>query len=386
MEQRYPPSNSTIMESNGFQNQYSEMVAQARAADESKTIQPSGDTLGGVDENPVSEVGLGNAIAHEHGPTSTQQESEHSEHHLNLQPYLLNGNYESLSNPAKTTPASFSPSQSHTSFANTTQAVAGSSENPQTTPSSLGPDAPVLQTPRDSDSQSHASGSDVNGDGVNYQALLDTLSPSTSTAPISDNVTAITTDAPQDPLSPGSAQTPIATLPIPAGLPARPPPQEKPTIHPNYTPGEDIRSYHNPTAQNTNAPATYNSQTNNPPNPPQGYNSNGGVAPNGLPPPPIATFQQPLVKANQPQNSPQEPPNRQKDNQGRNGGRQSVSQESGDEVARRPEVEKVYEEFLRDEAVYVAEGTWDRFPQGSRLFVGMPRTISSVMPTGYSSS
>ena len=33
-------------------------------------------------------------------------------------------------------------------------------------------------------------------------------------------------------------------------------------------------------------------------------------------------------------------------------------------------MEKLYEEFLHDEAIYVAEGTWDRFPQGSRLFVG----------------
>jgi hypothetical protein len=35
-----------------------------------------------------------------------------------------------------------------------------------------------------------------------------------------------------------------------------------------------------------------------------------------------------------------------------------------------PEVQKKYDEFLRDERVYVTEGLWDRFPYGSRLFVG----------------
>jgi hypothetical protein len=33
-------------------------------------------------------------------------------------------------------------------------------------------------------------------------------------------------------------------------------------------------------------------------------------------------------------------------------------------------VQKKYDEFLHDERVYVTEGLWDRFPPGSRLFVG----------------
>ena len=32
--------------------------------------------------------------------------------------------------------------------------------------------------------------------------------------------------------------------------------------------------------------------------------------------------------------------------------------------------DSAYQRFLLEEASYVAEGTWDRFPQGSRLFVG----------------
>ncbi|KAJ5240146.1 RNA-binding protein (Nab3) [Penicillium chermesinum] len=35
-----------------------------------------------------------------------------------------------------------------------------------------------------------------------------------------------------------------------------------------------------------------------------------------------------------------------------------------------PEVQKKYDEFLHDERIYVTEGLWDRFPIGSRLFVG----------------
>jgi hypothetical protein len=35
-----------------------------------------------------------------------------------------------------------------------------------------------------------------------------------------------------------------------------------------------------------------------------------------------------------------------------------------------PEVQKLYDEFLADERMYVTEGLWDRFPIGSRLFIG----------------
>lgn len=34
------------------------------------------------------------------------------------------------------------------------------------------------------------------------------------------------------------------------------------------------------------------------------------------------------------------------------------------------DIERKYAQFLHDEAIYVAEGLWDRFPSGSRLFVG----------------
>ena len=369
MEQRYPPQKTPAMEPVKLQDQLSDMIAQVIAPGEPKPGLPVGSTPEDIEKVSDRVGGLRGALAYDSGVTDRQQNPNISENHLSAHLPVTNGDHESLSNVARNTPTSSSPSQNHNPLAVDIQAPF---DYPQPTPMSLGPGTDEPQPQKESDAQSHASGSDVNGDGdgVNYQALLDNLSPSISTAPTLDNITSITTVTPLVPSSPGSVQIPIATLPIPAGLPPRPPPQEKPAIHPNYTPGEDIRTYHNPPAQNPSGPASYSTQSKNPSRPLQGYNPNNSIAPNGMPPPPIATFQQPLSKANQPQGSPQDQTNRQKENLGRNGGRASVSQDGEDEGPRRPEVEKVYEEFLREEAVYVAEGTWDRFPQGSRLFVG----------------
>jgi hypothetical protein len=35
-----------------------------------------------------------------------------------------------------------------------------------------------------------------------------------------------------------------------------------------------------------------------------------------------------------------------------------------------PEMQNLYNEFLADERMYIMEGLWDRFPIGSRLFIG----------------
>lgn len=264
-----------------------------------------------------------------------------------------------------------------------------STERSYVMPVSQGPDAGVAEVTEHSDIHGRISDSDVNGDGVNYQVLLDNISSFASTAPPAENPSSITT-APSSIFnahSPSSAQTPIATLPIPAGLPPRPPPQEKPAIHPNYSPGEDIRSYHNPPPQASNVPASYNAQPSSSYQPPQGYPHYNGVAPNGLPPPPLATFQQSLSKPNHTQRSPQISQYRQRDNHGKNGGKPATSTNvADDEHQRRPEIERQYEEFLHDEEIYVSEGTWDKFPQGSRLFVGEHRAILSADQSTYTYS
>ncbi|KAL8771772.1 MAG: hypothetical protein Q9209_002963 [Squamulea sp. 1 TL-2023] len=216
--------------------------------------------------------------------------------------------------------------------------------------------------------------------GVNYQTLLDNLSPSTATAPSAENIASVTTAAQptaSNVSGPSSAESPISTLPLPPGLPPRPPPQEKPAIHPNYTTEEDIRSYHYPHVPSATTPSSNASQSNNPLKPIQTLNHplppNAIIGSNGLPPPPLATFQQPLSQTTQlPQPSPLSPRLRQPQNLVKVADRNSVAIESNqDEPPWPSELEKLYGDFLNEEAVYVAEGVWDRFPSGSRLFVGV---------------
>ncbi|KAL8642933.1 MAG: hypothetical protein Q9228_000422 [Teloschistes exilis] len=215
--------------------------------------------------------------------------------------------------------------------------------------------------------------------GVNYQALLDNLSPATATIPVAESANS----AASAPLStasalprPGSVESPVSALPLPAGLPPRPPPQEKPAIHPNYTPDEDIRSYHYPHVQNTSASTPSTSQANNPIKHTQSLNHtlppNANVGSNGLPPPPLATFQQPASQTMHPaQTTPLVPQLGQPNDLEKVADRNSVAIENNaDEAPWPPELEKVYTSFLDSEAVYVAEGVWDRFPHDSRLFVG----------------
>lgn len=219
-------------------------------------------------------------------------------------------------------------------------------------------------------------------DGVDFQNLLDNLTPSASAAPSDPAVAATTSSSAGDSTLPQS--TADSSLPTPAGLPPRPPPQEKPSIHPNYSPNDDIRSYHQLPSQNPNASATAsytpqqsnNYQTNSP-GLPQLVAAAPGVAPgtssgaNGLPPPPGATSQQQQQQPQQPPVTPQDA-SMQSSHKGtrpeRYNGRQS--QAGDDEAPWPPEIQKKYDEFLHDERVYVTEGLWDRFPPGSRLFVG----------------
>lgn len=221
-------------------------------------------------------------------------------------------------------------------------------------------------------------------EGVDFQNLLDNLSPSASTAPSGPAVTATTT-SPADDSAPPQAMT-DRSLPTHMGLPPRPPPQEKPSIHPNYTPSDDIRSYHLfPQQANTSA-AYATQQSNYPPSSlpplvsaPGAPGTSSGA--NGLPPPPVATFQQSQPPAGKPQEAATQPG--QKNNKP---DRQSAR--SDDDAPWGPEVQKKYDEFLHDERVYVTEGLWDRFPPGSRLFVGQytPPSLSPFFLTDFHSS
>lgn len=218
----------------------------------------------------------------------------------------------------------------------------------------------------------------VKDGGVNYETLLESLSPSTSTAPSAESIASSTTAIPAESSivpRPSSSEQPLSALPLPPGLPPRPPPQEKPAIHPNYNAANDISTFHFPQNQNTNAQSSHNPQPSNSFAPSQGFpqpipTSKASVGANGLPPPPLATFQQPSPQPGQAQPSPLTPQHRPLDGKNERPSGQAV-QDSDDEVPWTPEIEKLWNEFQREEAIYVSEGLWDRFPSGSRLFVGM---------------
>ncbi|KAL5335723.1 hypothetical protein BJX70DRAFT_410261 [Aspergillus crustosus] len=197
------------------------------------------------------------------------------------------------------------------------------------------------------------------GNGIDFQNLLDNL-PSSSGTPSAPTISADDAAA-----SPHTVTDELSQASM--SLPPRPPPQEKPSIHPNYNPTDDIRSYHQLPAQSTAATANpYASQTSN-------YQPNIGLpaagapgtssGPGSLPPPPVASFQQSSPNSVDSQDLPG--PATQNNNRG-----DRQPNRSDEDTPWGPEVQKKYDSFLLDERTYVTEGLWDRFPYGSRLFVG----------------
>lgn len=308
-----------------------------------------------------------------------QQSNETLQNHSTssvLQPTSTIAAYDNRSIPTQNEHPSVPPSLTQNGSGELVQHSLNPYEPPQDTPMTLGPDEATHESPTENNVHVQPLDADVNG-VVNYQTLLESLPPLSAPAPSADNITSITTVAPSEPANaprPSSVESPLATLPIPAGLPPRPPPQEKPAIHPNYTPGEDIRSYHYPHTQSSNSHSSYSSQPSNSYRPSQGYHhaaSSAAVGANGLPPPPPPTFQQPATKPGQVQRSPLTQQSRQRDSSGKSGEKSTLpAEEEGDEVPWSPDIERKYTQFLHDEGIYVTEGLWDRFPPGSRLFVG----------------
>lgn len=245
------------------------------------------------------------------------------------------------------------------------------SGDPSQTLSSFHPSSTALQpseriSNNETSEHGHQARDDTNSardEGVDYQNLLDNLSPSASTAPAAPGVTTATTSAAEDSLlpSPNSEKT----LQAAQGLPPRPPPQDKPSIHPNYAASDNIRSFHQIPAQNPNVSAFATQPSNYPSNP--GLPSMMAAAPGapgtssgatGLPPPPVATFQQSALAHDIAQDSKMD------------GDISKVGHDGECEVPWSAEVQKKYDKFLQDERVYVTEGLWDRFPPQSRLFIG----------------
>ena len=229
----------------------------------------------------------------------------------------------------------------------------------------------IHYNPNDPPNQAAADHDGVANGDVNYQALFDTLVPVNEVEPstTTDNPesSASATNASEVP-APNTNNLPSTSFSPAAGLPPRPPPQDKPAIHPNYTPGEDIRNYHFPHIHNANAQAT---QSNNTYRSPQTFAATGipQVGSNGLPAPPLASFQQPVTSQGQTDRADLQAARR-----------QSLLNNSGvhkGDNAYDADLREKYETFLNDESVFTAEGAWDKFPQGSRLFVGKKSTSLS---------
>ncbi len=323
-----------------------------------------------------------NPLITDHGATATQMDDSHTV---------------SISLPSDPTPKTGAPASAQPEPLTNTLSFSHSLKIAPASGSAIAEAAnatistPVTSNNQEEGAPAQANGvatTDVNTGGVNYQTLLDNLSTSIATAPPVEGLA--TPTAASASLAPnastGNIPSPTTALPPHANLPPRPPPQEKPATHPNYAPGDDIRSYH-PHTQTPSVSPTFTSQPSNafrPPHglpPPMAAAGAPGTAPaaNGLPPPPLATFQQPplavLQQQQQQQQQQQSPSTAQNTRQGQKFERtitRSVNSQEDDEDQQPwgPEVQAKYDRFLHDERTYVTEGQWDKFPPNSRLFIG----------------
>ncbi|KEF62053.1 uncharacterized protein A1O9_00025 [Exophiala aquamarina CBS 119918] len=199
----------------------------------------------------------------------------------------------------------------------------------------------VLQTITESisDSDSNVKSNPQDYTGIDYQSLLDTISQSASTAPAADSVSAPTTASAQEPATP--------VLPAVPGLPPKPPAQENgpentfPTYSHNVNDSQAIQNLYQP----PDAPHMPVFDTQQAPVP-----NYLGQAP-GLN---IAQASPTISTTGSGSFRPPEPAR------------------STDLIERKmsPETQAKYDQFLEDERRYVTEGIWDKFPLGSRLFVG----------------
>ncbi|KAA8899246.1 hypothetical protein FN846DRAFT_909679 [Sphaerosporella brunnea] len=179
--------------------------------------------------------------------------------------------------------------------------------------------------------------SNLSSSNVDLQALLTKLSsPATPTVPQQLH------SAPQSPPLPNGA-------PVVAPSSSAPPPSVKSPLP--QSPVQKTRTSSNPPPPPTNHPLPPVPVVSSslPGQPPAGY-------PASLPPPP--NFAQHKQQQQQPPPQPQQPA--------------SVTEEEDEEDSRPFTVdeEEEFSQFLTDERDYVSHGQWDRFPPGSRLFIG----------------
>ncbi|KAJ5163739.1 uncharacterized protein N7500_005569 [Penicillium coprophilum] len=198
--------------------------------------------------------------------------------------------------------------------------------------------------------------------GVNFQSLLDNLSLPNPGA---------TNPAASSAENSSLHQAPTDESLKPQGTHAHPQPQSQASIQAHYAPNGE--AYHQlPSAHDAAATTSpsYSAQPSNThsQNQSQPFNiaSGGTSAVNNLLP--NGTFPQTPSTGAESQGSLIEPSVASKKGRVDKHGR--PIKPADDDAPWGPEVQKKYDEFLHDERIYVTEGLWDRFPIGSRLFVG----------------
>jgi hypothetical protein len=188
--------------------------------------------------------------------------------------------------------------------------------------------------PKPIDTPNNASGS------VDYAALLAHLSSVIASATPVDSSNA----TPASAQAPSTVTSPTSALPSNPNLPPKPPAQEKPSIHPNYVAGDHLRNYHPHVQKDAGAPYR------NPALP--------NLNTNGLPPPPHA-YHTPL-SATLPA------PGSAASAQTQRG----LSPGDESDAPFDPQTQQLYDQFIQFERQNVHDGQWDKFPMGSRLFIG----------------
>lgn len=184
-----------------------------------------------------------------------------------------------------------------------------------------------------------------------------------------DNITANAENNALAPTPPASASTTSMPKGLPAhsSLPPRPQILQQPATRIGYPTHDEAPKHH------TAAPGfAMQASSFRPPGVPPSIVAAGApgtstTSRSGLPPPPTGSFQAPPISTASPI-IPSPYPQAQKD--------QPITSvenpEMGDDADQPwgPVVQKHYDDFLSDERMYVTEGLWDRFPMGSRLFIG----------------
>jgi nuclear polyadenylated RNA-binding protein 3 len=196
--------------------------------------------------------------------------------------------------------------------------------------------------------------------GIDIQQLLDNITANAEKNESNSAATTPSTQSSKIPLAKGSSG-----LPTHASLPPRPNiPQKRP-----YP--DDIQKYHAGASGVPQPSVSYR-----PPGVATALIAAGAPGTStdprgGLPPPPSASFRPTYVSSGSPVSS----ASYTQIHRSAGPDRQVASIESQDEADEAdakwgPEVQKIYDEFLADERMYVQEGLWDRFPLNSRLFIG----------------